>query len=81
MGGGESASGGKIEVIPKNLEREKVFWRGEILGRGYKRAVDEGKIERLQKRSSKKFWGMRQKSRGVANLKSAPGGKHPSYAT
>ena len=24
--------GGKIKVIPKNLEREKVFFGGEILG-------------------------------------------------
>ena len=44
-----------MEVIPKNLEREKVFSGGEILGRGYKRAVDERKIERLKKRSSKDF--------------------------
>ena len=44
---------GKIEVIPKNLVREKVFWgAGEILERGYKRAVDGQKIERLQKKSS-----------------------------
>ena len=34
-----------------------------------------------KKRSSKKFWDMRQKSRGAANLRSAPGGRHSSYAT
>ena len=33
--------GGKIEVIPKNLERVKAFRGGDILGRGYKRGVDE----------------------------------------
>ena len=39
-----------------------------------------------KKRSSKKFGSNRQKSRpqrcgGAANLKSAPGGRHPSYAS
>ena len=35
-----------------------------------------------KKKSSKKFWGNRQKkSGGAANLRSAPGGRHPSYAT
>ena len=47
--------GGKIKVIPKNLERDKVFWGGEILGRGYKRAIDERKIERIQKGRQKNF--------------------------
>ena len=61
--------GGKIEVIPKNLERVRAFRGGDILGRGYKRGVDE------------KFRGIRQKYRGAANLRSAPGGRHPSYAT
>ena len=28
--------GGKIEVTPRNLGREKVFRGGEILGRSYK---------------------------------------------
>ena len=79
--GGQSAPGGKIEVILKNLVREKYFEGGEILGRGYKRAVNGRKIERLQKKSSKKFWDMRLKSRRAANLRSAPGGRHPSYAT
>ena len=72
--------GGKIDAMPKNLERVKVFW-GKILERVYKRAVNERKIERVKKRSSKKYWGMRRKSRGAANLRSAPGGRHPSYAT
>ena len=32
--------------------------------------------------SVKKFWGIRQKiSRGAANLRSAPGGRHPTYVT
>ena len=42
-GGAMGAVGGKIGVIPKNLERVKVFRGGEILGRGYKRAVDKQK--------------------------------------
>ena len=43
----------------------------------------ERKIGSVQKkgRQTKKFWGMRQKSRGTANLRSAPGGRHPSYTT
>ena len=51
----------------------------EILGRGYKRAVDERAKNRKvakkeKKRSSKKCWGKRQKSGGAANLRSAPDG-------
>ena len=65
--------GGEIEVIPKNLEREKAFWGGEILGRGYKRAVDERKIDRLQKKVVKKILGY--------ETKISRGGRHPSYAT
>ena len=35
-----------------------------------------------KKKVVKKFWGIGQKiSRGAANLNSAPGGRHPSYAT
>ena len=69
------APGGKIEVIPKKLERVKVFWRGggEILGKGYKRAVDERKLERDQKKKVvKKIWGIRQKSRGAASTLATP---------
>ena len=46
-----------------------------------------GKIEVILKnfkiwRGEKyKFWGMTLKSRGAANLRTAPGGRHPSYAT
>ena len=52
---GRSAPGGKIEIIPKNLVGGKVFWGGEIIGRGYKRALDGRKIERLQKKVAKKI--------------------------
>ena len=35
-----------------------------------------------KKKVVKKVWGMRQNnSQGAANLRSAPGGRHPSYAT
>ena len=52
------------------------IWKGEKYFEGEKTAVDERK-----KRTSKKFWDMRQKSREAVNLRSAPGGRHPSYAT
>ena len=44
---------------------------------GYKRAVDERKIEWLQKKGHH----LRKKYQGAANLRSAPGGRRPSYAT
>ena len=79
---GRSAPGGsKIEDMQKNKriwQWEKYFYGGG----GYKRAIYGRKIKKLRKkRSSKKFWGMTQKSRGAVNLRTAPGGRHPSYAT
>ena len=73
--------GGKIEVIPKNLAKEKYFE-----GRNYRKGLPKSRRwpknrEAPKKRSPKKFWGKRQKSRGAANLRSTPGGRHPSYAT
>ena len=47
----------KLRLYLKSLRMEKVFLGGEILGRGYKRAVDERKIENLQKKVVKKFLG------------------------
>ena len=37
--------------------------------------------EAPKKKFVKKFWGMTLKSRGAANSRSAPDGRHPSYAT
>ena len=38
--------------------------------------------QKIKKKVVKKFWGIRQKiSRGAANRRFAPGGRHPSYAT
>ena len=63
---GRSAPGGKIEVIPK-----------KILGRGYKRAVDERKIERLQKKVVKKFLGYETKISKGGKFKIRPGWQTP----
>ena len=60
--GGGGDWGGKIEVTPKNLESVKVFWGGEILGRGYKRVVDERKIEEVQKKGRQKNFGVWDKN-------------------
>ena len=44
--------------------------------------LNEEKKRVCAKKGRQKFWGMRQKnSRVAANLRSAPGGRHPSYAT
>ena len=50
--------GRKVKVIPKNLGKEKVHWGWEILGRDYKRAVDEWKIK-IQKKGRRKNFGVR----------------------
>ena len=55
-------------------------------GRNFRKGLQKSRIwpknrEVPKKRSSKNFWGMRLKSRASANLKSAQGGRHPSYAT
>ena len=52
---GRSAPGGKIELVAKNLERGKYLVEGKILGRSYKRAVAERKIEGLEKKSRQKI--------------------------
>ena len=53
------------------------FWKSILKGRnfrkGYKRAVDERKIERIQKKIVKKILGY--------EAKISRGGRHPSYAT
>ena len=74
---GRSATGGKIKVIPKSLEREKLFRGGEKFQEG---VMKEPQMSEKQS-GSKKFWGVRQQSRGAANLRSAPGGRHTSYVT
>ena len=70
------AVGGKIGVIPKNLERVKVFRGGEILGRGYKRAVDKQKIKRVQKKA-KKILGYETKISRGGKFKIRPGRQAP----
>ena len=66
---------------------KKRFLGGEKVFRGTKNflgVLNEEKKGGLytKKKVVKKFWGMRQKSsRGAANLRSAPGGRQPSYAT
>ena len=72
-GGTFRGGGGKIEVIPKNLVRRKVFWGGEILGRGYKRAVDYWKDREAPKKDGQKILGYERKI--------SRGGRHPSHAT
>ena len=50
---GRSAPGGtfrraaKLRLYLKSLSMQKIFWEWEILGRGYKRAVEERKIGNL----------------------------------
>ena len=71
---GRSAPGGKIEAALENLERwgpGRFCW-GK---RDEERVVAERKTGFQEKGSSKFLEG------GAANRRSAPGGRHPSYAT
>ena len=61
----------KLRLNLKIWEGKKYFEGDKIFGRGCKRAIDEWKIERVKKRSPKKFRGTRQKCRGAANLRFA----------
>ena len=87
--GGGWRWGGKIVPTLKNLGRRKIFWSrskffmgGEITQR-LGAFVDSRKNFRLPKKGRQRFLAQIGKkiSKGAANLRPAPGGRHPSYAT
>ena len=80
-GGDLPRAAAKLRLYLKFGKGKRVLKGRKILGRGYKRVVDERKVGTAQKMVVKKFWGMRQESRGVVNIRSASGGRQPSYAT
>ena len=63
----------KLSLYLKSLSMQKVFWEWEILGRGYKRTVEERKIENLQTEVRQKI--LRYQT------EISRGGRHLSYAT
>ena len=75
-GGLWGRSAAKLRLYQK-IWKVKKYFEGE----NFRKGLHRRKIERVQKKVVKKFWGMRQKCRGAASLRSAPGGRHPSYAT
>ena len=63
----------------KNIDGKKnVYGRGKIMEMREGRKKD---IQASKKRSSKVFGMSIQKSRRAVNLRSAAGGRHPSYVT
>ena len=74
-GGGDlSRATAKLRLYLKFGKGKRVLKGRKILGRDYKRVVDERKVGIAQKMVVKKFWGMRQESRGAVNIRSASGG-------
>ena len=64
------------------MRQGKILWGGGITQR-MEETVDGRKYFKLPKKKVvKNLWGNRKKKpRGAANLGSAPGGRHPIYAT
>ena len=60
----QSAPGSKIKVIPINLEREK------STSTNFRKGLQ--KNHKSKKRLSKKFWGMKQKSRWTVDTLATP---------